>query len=191
MSCPYLGVASGDIINNGKTGLPLASFRVNTTNVYCVGGNGFYSGSADRYWFITILYTKTTDTAGSGSYNTLGVPNVHYDGTERVIGTWTDGKPVYQKTIQVSNKTCNSTGFDIDTGLTDVKKIIDEKITVYINQYSEEYLLPYFRATTSEEIIPIRYLGSSGVPYLQVRTRGTNYGACSAEATLQYTKTTD
>jgi len=63
MSCPVLGVASGDIIHDGKTGDAMASFRVNSTDVYCVGGTGFYSGSADRYWYITLQYTKTTDTA--------------------------------------------------------------------------------------------------------------------------------
>lgn len=115
----------------------------------------------------------------------------NYSADEQVIGTWIDGKPIYQKTIQVSNKTCNSTGFGIDTGLTNVKKIIDEKITVFINQYSEEYLVPYYRASTSEEIIPISYLGSNGVPYLQVKSRGTDYGTCSADVTLLYTKTTD
>ena len=51
---------------------------------------------ADSY--ITIQYTKTTDVAGSGDYNTYGVPTVHYSTSEQVIGTYL-GKPLYQKTL--------------------------------------------------------------------------------------------
>lgn len=52
--------------------------------------------------FIVVRYTKTTDVAGSGDYNTLGVPTVHYSTSEQVIGTWIDGKPLYQKTINIT-----------------------------------------------------------------------------------------
>lgn len=45
----------------------------------------------------TLRYTKTTDVAGSGDYNTYGVPTVHYSTNEQVIGTWTDGKPLYER----------------------------------------------------------------------------------------------
>lgn len=48
---------------------------------------------------VTIWYTKTTDVAGSGNWNTDGVPTVHYSTSEQVIGTWIDGKPLYEKTI--------------------------------------------------------------------------------------------
>jgi phage minor structural protein len=53
----------------------------------------------DSSWafYVTVRYTKTTDVAGSGSYNTLGVPTVHYSTDEQVIGTWIDGKPLYRK----------------------------------------------------------------------------------------------
>lgn len=56
--------------------------------------------------YVTIWYTKTTDVAGSGKYNTLGVPTVHYDTTEQVIGTFL-GKPLYQKTFDWSSSPVN------------------------------------------------------------------------------------
>lgn len=59
---------------------------------YCVGFN-------NSTIYVTILYTKTTDVAGSGSYNTLGVPNVHYKDDWHVVGTWWNGKPIYEKTF--------------------------------------------------------------------------------------------
>lgn len=49
----------------------------------------------------TIQYTKTTDVAGSGDYNTYGVPTVHYSTSEQVIGTWITGKPLYERTFSL------------------------------------------------------------------------------------------
>lgn len=50
--------------------------------------------------YVTLQYTKTTDTAGSGKYTTLGVPSVHYSTDEQIIGTWIDGSTLYQKTVE-------------------------------------------------------------------------------------------
>lgn len=46
---------------------------------------------------VTIWYTKDSDTAGSGAYNTLGTPMQHYSTTEEVIGTWIDGRTLYRR----------------------------------------------------------------------------------------------
>ena len=63
--------------------------------------------------FVRVRYTKTTDTAGSGSYNTLGVPTVHYSTDEQVIGTWM-GETLYQK--------CVATGGSVPSGATLVER---------------------------------------------------------------------
>ena len=60
--------------------------------------------------YVTIRYTKTTDTPGSGTWTPQGVPAVHYSTEEQVVGTWTDGSTIYEKTItgtlgNVSQKT--------------------------------------------------------------------------------------
>lgn len=46
-----------------------------------------------------IQYTKTTDTPGSGTWNTQGAIAHHYSTDEHIVGTWIDGKPLYEKTI--------------------------------------------------------------------------------------------
>lgn len=51
--------------------------------------------------YLTLQYTKTTDTAGSGSWTPQGVPAVHYTTDEQVIGTYL-GETLYEKTIVVS-----------------------------------------------------------------------------------------
>ena len=45
----------------------------------------------------TVRYTKTTDTAGSGSWTPQGVPAHHYSEDEQIVGTW-NGETFYEKT---------------------------------------------------------------------------------------------
>lgn len=62
-----------------------------------------YAGSYNSTtWNITIYYTKTTDTAGSGTWTPQGIPAVHYVTGEHVIGTYTDGSTVYEQTYSIS-----------------------------------------------------------------------------------------
>lgn len=49
---------------------------------------------------ITLQYTKTTDTAGSGTWTPQGVPAVHYSTDEQIVGTWVDGSILYEKTVE-------------------------------------------------------------------------------------------
>ena len=68
-------------------------------------GVTFYFGSnsyAGRIIYYTVCYTKTTDTAGSGTWTPQGVPAVHYSTDEQIIGTWIDGSTLYEKTIILS-----------------------------------------------------------------------------------------
>lgn len=53
----------------------------------------------------TLYYTKTTDTAGSGQWTPQGVPAHHYSTDEQVVGTWIDGKTLYEKTFELPSRT--------------------------------------------------------------------------------------
>ena len=56
-----------------------------------------------KNFILTLQYTKTTDQPGSGKYAPSGVPAVHYSENEQVVGTWMDGKPIYEKTYVFSS----------------------------------------------------------------------------------------
>lgn len=75
---------------------------------------------------ITVWYTKTTDNAGDGSYNTLGVPKVHYSTDEQVIGTWVDGSTLYEKSYEITN--INNNIITVDSSL-NANEIIEMKGT--------------------------------------------------------------
>lgn len=65
--------------------------------------NTYYSSRPNG--IITIQYTKTTDTAGSGSWTPSGAPAVHYSTDEQVVGTWIDGSTLYEKTFEFTPAT--------------------------------------------------------------------------------------
>lgn len=102
--------------------------------VFCVGANydGSYQGSFLASWsgnylmlmatrnssayinYLTIQYTKTTDTAGSGSWTPSGTPAVHYSLTEQVVGTWVDGSTLYERTYFLDNISSSATEYVVD-----------------------------------------------------------------------------
>lgn len=126
---------------------------------------------------ITFYYTKTTDTAGSGKYNTLGVPAVHYSTDEQIIGTWLDGNPLYQKSISFDNT--SSANLSIDVTDLHIDKMIEMKVwnknTGYqVNAYYDsntDYINAYFDETG----------------YVHIRRSGTAF-AGTGYITIQYTK---
>lgn len=79
---------------------------------------------------VTFQYTKTTDTAGSGTWTPQGVPAVHYSTDEQVVGTWVDGSTIYSKTLTnlSFNVSSTSTVIDTDIIIQGVDKLIECKM---------------------------------------------------------------
>lgn len=63
----------------------------------------------DTITTLTIQYTKTTDTPGSGKYVPSGAPAVHYSTDEQIIGTWIDGSTLYEKTYEITTPSVTAT----------------------------------------------------------------------------------
>lgn len=74
---------------------------------------------------LTIQYTKTTDTPWSGKFVPQGYGYVSsgdiYSFEERQVGVWTDGKPLYQKTLYFDGTVPKNTW--TDHNISDVDKI--------------------------------------------------------------------
>lgn len=96
--------------------------------------NLLYNKSSSKfvvYWrdidfgtaYITVQYTKTTDTPGSGPYVTSGSYAHHYSTTEQVVGTWIDGSTLYEKT-QHGGITFSTLRAWYDTNFTNIDKVI-------------------------------------------------------------------
>ena len=72
---------------------------------------------------IIVQYTKTTVVAGSGNWNTDGVPTHHYSTNETVIGTWISGKPLYEKTINFGSIP-NSSTKEVDHNISNLGMVV-------------------------------------------------------------------
>lgn len=93
--------------------------------------NSNYTGSE---LCATLQYTKTTDTAGSGTWTPQGVPAVHYSTDEHVVGTWIDGSTLYEKTLVIPKSSISSGSGTYTHGISDIYAIIDYETTfVYSN----------------------------------------------------------
>lgn len=137
---------------------------------------------------ITLRYTKTTDTAGSGDWTPSGVPAVHYDGNEKVIGTWF-GETLYEKTFHLSNKSI-SVGKNIIVSTSDLSSLTIDKVigTVdgCITLSGGTYIInvPYGIGATS--YVTADYDSAEGI---RVWRGGSAFTANDIYLTIQYTKT--
>lgn len=73
---------------------------------------------------VTIYYTKTTDTPGSGQWTPQGVPAHHYSTDEQVVGTWIDGSTIYEKTVDCGVLP-NNDSKQVAHGITNIDKIVN------------------------------------------------------------------
>lgn len=76
------------------------SIIVDTTNITLTTGTNYSSINC----YIILKYTKSTDSAVSIGEET------EYSTSEKIVGTWIDGKPIYQKTI---------TGYNLPSAIVD------------------------------------------------------------------------
>lgn len=133
---------------------------------------------------VTLLYTKDADAPGSGSYGALGVPMEHYDGVERVVGTW-QGETLYQKTFNVSNLSCTTSDyFGTYSGSLD--------LSGYIGNFSDVFLDLDMSYLTTAGGVKERFVLFQAPP----NTTSINLFTCasrsnvSAVLTVKYTKAT-
>lgn len=150
----------------------------NRTNIV-LKGRGTDFASIYAKVTVTLQYTKTTDTAGSGDWNTDGVPTVHYDTSEKVIGTWF-GKPLYQRTWDFGSNLIVSYNSWTNT----IINISDNSIKSVIKAVGHNNTLGacWNSVDVSVEVSPY-------VALLCNRNNNSTIGI--QYLTLQYTKTTD
>ena len=103
----------------------------------------------------------------------------NYSTSEKVIGKWVDGKPIYQKTIRFSFS-YGTNSYNIAT-LNNIDTMIN--LTGYINEDGTYFNINNFNCR-------LQYISSTGL--LQWRAiSSSTWGASVCQATIQYTKTTD
>ena len=139
-------------------------------HVFTNSGNVKYHSAYDNVYVktITIQYTKTTD----GTIK-IGTEN-DYSTDEMIIGSWIDGKPLYQKTYTGLSLTGTESG--ISTGITILN--IDKLVQGFACRTSIDNLAIINSACFKYISNDLKYIDSNG--FSDVDT-----------IVIQYTKTTD
>ena len=151
----------------------------------CIDGSPS-SGTTRTDCDITIQYTKTTDVPGSGQYTTLGAPAVHYSTDEQVIGTWINGKPLYQKTIFIHNEsTVTSQSYSYDNDIPNCDMVITQESCIKLAGTS--WVTGDAYTNTSQYRWDIHVNSNTK----NVGIQCLSWGFTDAYVTLKYTKTTD
>lgn len=168
-------------------------FRYINDAICCASGISatLYAGS-----IITFKYTKTTDTPGSGTWTPSGVPAHHYSTNEQVIGTWIDGKPLYEKTI-VDNMTHSGGSINISHNISNIDEVTNIS-GVYSFGANNTWYYPISFAddpSTGNTNSVFKFCGINRSTNTILMYAGSNYGGTVSitkiRITLQYTKTTD
>lgn len=137
-------IANSFVTIKGSTGSQIAQYYRDSNDrarIWLEGGK-IHMDSGGSYpimpytYTVTLQYTKTTDSPGSGNWNTDGIPTVHYSTAEQVIGTWIDGKPIYQRVITgLSIGQNTGTGYNIPIPSPDLEQIIDSTLMSTLTPY--------------------------------------------------------
>ena len=178
------GVKSG-ITNNSATS------NKNSASIVCNN-----SSWLDKNVYITVQYTKTTDSANSFNY---ADPN-DYSTSEKIVGTWIDGSALYQKTFSYTCPTTNTDGVDVQTSATSSlligTNIVVRKFDSTIQQSNGNvHMLPIVNSSTATVDSAVK---TAGTKVLTTKSGTSVYLACinsrtasngsTIITTVQYTK---
>ena len=153
--------------------------------LYIDGGSLLYYFSRSGTWWpvlntanITIQYTKTTDSPISIGSDT------DYSTEEKIVGTWIDGKPLYQKTW--TNITLASGDVNVISLGNNISQILSAQGFAY-KPDSVQYISIPAASPNANYTIEIWTYNLSELHLVA----GTNRAGYIATVTIQYTKTTD
>lgn len=126
---------------------------------------------------VQVLSAAFADMEGGGG-------GASYSTEERVVGTWIDGKPLYEITL---NPTVNSGSNTLNHGIANFKECIRIFGKCKYNNTVEVLPLPYISTNTQYvitcgNVTPTTYLVETGLGISSIQ---------DCYVTIQYTKTTD
>lgn len=162
---------------NSQTGIVVGATKTNVTYI-----NNWLE-SATELW-VTLQYTKTTDTAGSGTWTPTGQYAEHYSTDEQVIGTWIDGKTLYRK-VYSNLPLTDSTDFTVESNFSSTKNLV----SVFAMGYAE--------GVGVKQAVPLSDFVSAGSLYAYPRILNNNLTMIingdmsdfTANIIVEYTKT--
>lgn len=175
----YLALTDSTIIPIESRALKMSQYGGYPIAADCDAGDGVYIKSYESINgidAIILVYTKTTDTPGSGTWNQQGGYAHHYSTSEKVIGTWINGKPIYERVID----------------FTEFQGSTNQWITTPVNIPNGEYVVSCGFAqhpSLSSNFLYWVFCRFDSSGNLQAWFNGSTY--YYARCKIQYTKSTD
>lgn len=127
------------------------------------------------------------DKAGSGGG---GGSSVSYSTEEQAVGTWIDGKPMYQKTITVSNVNPSNGSASVPLGVQNIENIflVSDGSVLYHGDSYARLTVPYSHYDSGSSLGVFFNISSNAIEF----RAGTNHRyELYGYITVRYTKTTD
>ena len=119
-----------------------------------------------------------------------------YSTTEKVVGMWTDGRPIYQKVIYITIPTCTTDGTEVASSFAigaSINEVIDTKL-----MYAQDGKISMLYTVSGATNRYIRFLVQTNTystsaerNKLRISNASTSASGCEGYAIIQYTKTTD
>lgn len=154
---------------------------------------GRYMPDSYTKLIVTLKYTKTTDVPGSGNWTDEGVPTHHYSTDEKVVGTWINGKPLYEKTISCgalpSGSAQSGTTKDVLHNITGLGFVVSMIGSAQRASGINRIPLPFVGIEQNTNDNQVRVMVSDTVIRLSCSFDRSEF--TESYVTLQYTKTTD
>ena len=148
-------------------------------------GKGIKNVAVNAYNHLICTYTDDT-TVDAGEID-VDIPSQDYSTTEQVIGTWINGKPLYQKTYDFGALP-NATTKDLQTGLTNCKA---RYMYAYCYNSTSGLMSNIPHNAISALVNQITLTCRENCTILRIQTGTDQRAVDECYITLQYTKNTD
>ena len=169
-----------------STGTKIADFEIDgeSGELYAPTGGGgsanIWTGTMAEYEAQASQIPNDTLVNITDDEGEIEVGGEYYSTDERCIGTWTDGKPLYQKTVSFSSLSNGNTKIDNTVSLS-IISLINVEGVAFLSDGQNEVAIPY--ATSNQATSAFL---SDGL-YVHVN----NLSIASGYVTIKYTKNTD
>ena len=181
-SIPRLGIGStGNLVTNGVSLAPnnrdFESTNRGAENIYTKSN----TSTIESYETYTTRPTNTSVLYCIATKNIYVDARFDYSTDEKVVGSWIDGKPIYQKTFTGTLEEITSSGVTILIGT-----IPNIKMSIFAWGYAYGLFIPSANLL-SDKFLRLYMSGTN----FYLHTNTTDISNRPYYATIQYTKTTD
>lgn len=162
-------------------------FGVDPTQIQCWAGS---NREVYDTCYVILHYTKSTDTAGSGTWTPQGTPSHHYSTTEHIVGTWIDGKTIYEKCFYVSNLAYTTANDFKEIGtISGADNIISVSGILSNSANNKQRPLAYIDPATGKyAILSFEFTADHGNANSLFFTSSDTWATANLKAIVQYTK---